>query len=183
MARDRKRAKRRARAQAQGGSRARAERPAPGADASGADAGGDAEPATPAADRDDTLAAPSPLEHSSADIDLVEAELEGGAGGHEPPSDGAAAAETAEEAFERTPEGERMVAARKAEEPALRRRRGAPRVIEFLRASWRELQRVQWPDRRAVAQATAVVIVFVVVAGAFLGLMDFVSSKLVDAIL
>ncbi|MFN8175705.1 MAG: preprotein translocase subunit SecE [Solirubrobacteraceae bacterium] len=179
MARDRKRAKRRARAQAQGGSRARAERPAPGADASGADA----EPATPAADRDDTLAAPSPLEHSSADIDLVEAELEGGAGGHEPPSDGAAAAETAEEAFERTPEGERMVAARKAEEPALRRRRGAPRVIEFLRASWRELQRVQWPDRRAVAQATAVVIVFVVVAGAFLGLMDFVSSKLVDAIL
>ncbi len=166
MARDRKRAKqRRARAQAQGGGRPRAETPR------GAD------------DGDDGLAAPSPLEHSSADVDLVEAELEAGAGGSEPRADGAVAAEAAEEAFEHTPEGEHAVARRKAEEPALRRRRGGPRVVEFLRASWRELQRVQWPDRRQVAQATGVVIVFVVVAGAFLGLMDFVSSKLVDAIL
>lgn len=166
MARDRKRAKRRARAQAQGGPRARAER----------------QP-SPEPDENDAPSAPSPLEHSSADVDLVEAELERGAGGHEAPAGGAESAESAEEAFEETPEGAQAVAERRAEEPALRRRKGGPRVIEFLRASWRELQRVQWPDRRAVAQATAVVIVFVVVAGAFLGLMDFVSSKLVDAIL
>ena len=39
------------------------------------------------------------------------------------------------------------------------------RFTAFLRASWAELQRVQWPDRRQVAQATAVVLGFVVVAG------------------
>jgi len=56
------------------------------------------------------------------------------------------------------------------------------RFANFLRGSWRELQRVQWPDRQQVAQATAVVIGFVIVAGAFLGLMDFVASRLVDLI-
>ena len=55
------------------------------------------------------------------------------------------------------------------------RRRAPPsttgnRAIGFLRASWAELQRVQWPDRRQVGQATAVVLGFVVVAGAYLGL-------------
>ena len=38
---------------------------------------------------------------------------------------------------------------------------GGTRFIDFLRASWAELQRVQWPDRRQVAQATAVVLGFV----------------------
>src|SRR3954447_8055828 len=57
------------------------------------------------------------------------------------------------------------------------------RVFAFLRACWAELQRVQWPDRRAVAQATAVVLGFVVIAGSFLGLMDFVWSKVITALL
>jgi preprotein translocase SecE subunit len=57
------------------------------------------------------------------------------------------------------------------------------RVINFLRGSWRELQRVQWPDRRQVGQATAVVIGFVIVAGAFLGLADYVAGKIVDFII
>ena len=57
------------------------------------------------------------------------------------------------------------------------------RLIGFLQGSWRELQRVQWPDRRQVVQATGVVIGFVIVAGAFLGLADLVSSKLVTFIL
>ena len=43
------------------------------------------------------------------------------------------------------------------------------RLVHFLQGSWRELQRVQWPDRRQVIQATSVVIGFVIVAGAFLG--------------
>jgi preprotein translocase subunit SecE len=63
------------------------------------------------------------------------------------------------------------------------RRREGNRVTNFLRGSWRELQRVQWPDRRAVAQATAVVVGFVVVAGAFLGLMDLLAGKIVDLII
>jgi preprotein translocase subunit SecE len=57
------------------------------------------------------------------------------------------------------------------------------RLANFLRGSWRELQRVQWPDRRQVFQATGVVIGFVIVAGVFLGLADFVASKLVNLIL
>jgi preprotein translocase SecE subunit len=61
--------------------------------------------------------------------------------------------------------------------------RGGNRVIGFLRASWAELQRVQWPDRRQVTQATAVVLGFVVVAGAYLGAADFVANEIVEFIL
>jgi preprotein translocase subunit SecE len=61
--------------------------------------------------------------------------------------------------------------------------RGENRVVGFLRASWAELQRVQWPDRRQVTQATAVVLGFVAVAGAYLGLADFVAKEIVEFIL
>lgn len=57
------------------------------------------------------------------------------------------------------------------------------RLMTFLRGSWRELQRVQWPDRRQVGQATAVTIGFVIVAGAFLGAADFVAGKIVEFII
>jgi preprotein translocase SecE subunit len=57
------------------------------------------------------------------------------------------------------------------------------RLTTFLRGSWRELQRVQWPDRRQVGQATAVVVGFVIVAGAYLGLADYVAGKIVDFII
>ena len=52
-----------------------------------------------------------------------------------------------------------------------------------LRASWAELQRVQWPDRRQVGQATAVVLGFVVVAGIYLGLADALADQIVDWII
>jgi preprotein translocase SecE subunit len=57
------------------------------------------------------------------------------------------------------------------------------RVANFVRACWAELQRVDWPDRRQVGQATAVVLGFVVVAGAFLGAADVVAQRIVDFIL
>ena len=57
------------------------------------------------------------------------------------------------------------------------------RLIGFLQGSWRELQRVQWPDRRQVMQATGVVLGFVVVAGIFLGISDLVASKLMNLVL
>jgi preprotein translocase SecE subunit len=66
--------------------------------------------------------------------------------------------------------------------PAARPRVGS-RLITFVQGSWRELQRVQWPDRRQVMQATGVVIGFVVVAGAYLGLADALAGKIVDFIL
>jgi preprotein translocase SecE subunit len=61
--------------------------------------------------------------------------------------------------------------------------RGGNRVIGFLRASWAELQRVQWPDRRQVTQATAVVLGFVAIAGLYLGAADFVAKEVVEFIL
>ena len=66
-------------------------------------------------------------------------------------------------------------------EPRSRRSGGGP--IAFARGSWRELQRVQWPDQRQVMQATGVVIGFVIVAGAYLALADFVANKIVHFIL
>jgi preprotein translocase SecE subunit len=57
------------------------------------------------------------------------------------------------------------------------------RLTNFLRGSWRELQRVQWPDRRQVMQATGVVLGFVIVAGVYLGVADYISQKVVHFIL
>jgi preprotein translocase subunit SecE len=60
---------------------------------------------------------------------------------------------------------------------------GGNRFINFLRASWAELQRVQWPDRRQVAQATGVVLGFVIIAGLYLGLADWVAQRVVNFVL
>jgi preprotein translocase SecE subunit len=62
------------------------------------------------------------------------------------------------------------------------RGRSGNRLLTFLEGSWRELQRVQWPDRRQVMQATGVVIGFVIVAGVFLGAADWVATHLVNFI-
>ncbi len=65
----------------------------------------------------------------------------------------------------------------------------APRVglfsqlTGFMQGSWRELQRVQWPDRRQVFQATGVVLGFVIVAGAFLAVASLAAQKVVSLIL
>jgi preprotein translocase subunit SecE len=57
------------------------------------------------------------------------------------------------------------------------------RLLNFLAGSWRELQRVQWPDRRQVVQATGVVIGFVIVAGVFLGVADWAATKITNLVL
>jgi len=57
------------------------------------------------------------------------------------------------------------------------------RTADFLRASWNELKRVQWPDRRQVGQGTAVTIGFVVVAGLYLGALDAIWNPIIQAIL
>jgi preprotein translocase subunit SecE len=148
---------------------------------------------------EELLEAPEPLEHASAEVDLAEAQL--AAGRPEPDDDeeplseeelteaaeeqataagggdfrGAGGSEVYEDEEEPLPAG-RAPARRPREVPG-------NRVVAFLQGSWRELQRVQWPDRRQVAQATGVVIVFVIIAGLFLGLVDALSQKIVDAIL
>jgi preprotein translocase SecE subunit len=57
------------------------------------------------------------------------------------------------------------------------------RIGAFLAGCIEELRRVQWPDRPAVFQATAVVLGFVLVAGGYLGLMDAIWQPLINAIL
>jgi preprotein translocase subunit SecE len=62
-----------------------------------------------------------------------------------------------------------------------RRKRG--RLFTFLGHCIDELRRVQWPNRRQVGQATAVVLGFVVIAGGYLGLLDALWQPLIEAIL
>src|SRR5215210_1095663 len=165
MARDRQRAKQRRRRQGSGpaaraASRTQDARDIGLDDASVDDAGlGDGTPA------------PDPLEHASADVDqarLAEA-------GATPPEVG----DEDEAGDDLVPAGPHD-AAEHADRPE-RRQRG--RVITFLRHCADELRRVQWPNRRQVGQATAVVLGFVVLAGGYLGLLDALWKPIIDAIL
>src|SRR4051812_16000486 len=62
-------------------------------------------------------------------------------------------------------------------------KKGRSRVVQFLMASWAELQRVQWPNRQALTTLTGVVLGFVLIAGGYLGLLDAIVSKIITAIL
>ena len=126
--------------------------------------------ATARANRRDENA--DPLGHATPDVELAEAQL--AAGRAEADEDGGAQA---------GPEPEDTGTELSTAPSAAPAPRGGSRLIQFLQGSWRELQRVQWPDRRQVMQATGVVIGFVIVAGVFLGLADFVAGKVVNLIL
>ena len=66
---------------------------------------------------------------------------------------------------------------------AVERAKDRPRFIQFLIACWAELQRVQWPNRQALTTLTGVVLGFVIIAGTYLGILDAVFSRLIQAIL
>jgi preprotein translocase subunit SecE len=70
---------------------------------------------------------------------------------------------------------------REGHDRAEHRERG--RLLEFLKAVWAELQRVQWPDRKQLTQLTGVVLFFVLIVGVYLGALDAIFSKLIQAIL
>lgn len=57
------------------------------------------------------------------------------------------------------------------------------RLVAFLIAVWAELQRVQWPNRKQLTQMTGVVLAFCLIAGGYLGLLDAIFSRLIQAIL
>jgi preprotein translocase SecE subunit len=148
----------------------------------------------------DTVPAPDPLKNASADADqarMAEAGLGRGPAGDEIDLDEDDV--FADDDFERAPDeletpsglvdgggrggrgGAGDLTAREDAEPAPHRERG--KVLTFLRACIDELRRVQWPDRKHVFQATAVVLGFVLVAGGWLGLMDAIWQPLINAIL
>jgi preprotein translocase subunit SecE len=127
--------------------------------------------------------APDPLDHASADVD--EARL--AEGGAVPPPVGDEdlgaeifADELRPDRAEDAVEGD-AVSRHEIERGGPRRKRG--RFITFLGHCVDELRRVQWPNRRQVGQATAVVLGFVVIAGGYLGLLDALWQPLIEAIL
>jgi preprotein translocase subunit SecE len=138
---------------------------------------------------------PGALDHASADVDEFDAALVRGAGGTPAENELAEQAFGAEDELQDTAGGPPSRGGAGGaggsggsgggggEQPSGAPIRGGNKAIGFIRASWAELQRVQWPDRRQVTQATAVVIGFVAIAGAYLGLADFVAKEIVEFIL
>ncbi|MGC1851454.1 MAG: preprotein translocase subunit SecE, partial [Solirubrobacterales bacterium] len=76
---------------------------------------------------------------------------------------------------------EREQLAKRQKQAQVERQRGG--VIGFLVSCWAELRKVQWPDRETLVQATAVTIIFVAVAAAYLGALDSAFSFLIKQIL
>jgi preprotein translocase SecE subunit len=123
---------------------------------------------------------PGSLDHASGEVEEAEAAIVAGAAGI--PND---SVELADDFDAGAVEDERLGkgAGDLAPSAAAPPRRGGPRLLQFLRACVAELKRVDWPNRNQVGQGTTVVLGFVVVAGAFLGLADVVAQKIVDFIL
>lgn len=57
------------------------------------------------------------------------------------------------------------------------------KTVDFLTEVKVELKKVTWPTRKQVTGTTIVVIIFVFVVAAFLGLFDFGLAKLVQVVL
>ena len=160
MARNRKRAKER-----------RARRPQDGSASPGLATAPDAVGSAP------DNGAPDPIAHATPDVELVDAQLAMG----RPGSVEADAEDEAE--FEAEAEAQALSAEPRAEAPAEGRVSMLARLVGFLQGSWRELQRVQWPDRRQVVQATSMVIGFVIIAGVFLWVADLLAGHVVTFII
>jgi preprotein translocase subunit SecE len=127
---------------------------------------------------------PGELDHVSGVEEEFDAGIVSGAEG-DAADDGLGAdvdeAEIERQAIEAAPS--RREGAVAAREPGGVTTHGGNRFVNFLRASWAELQRVQWPDRRQVAQATGVVLGFVIIAGLYLGLADWLAQRVVNFVI
>jgi preprotein translocase SecE subunit len=82
---------------------------------------------------------------------------------------------------ERKQAAKESVERRRPREEPVERERG--RVMGFLASCVAELRRVQWPNRETLIQATAVTIVFIAVAAAYLGVLDGAFNWLVQRVL
>lgn len=71
--------------------------------------------------------------------------------------------------------------AKRQKQAKTERKRGG--VIAFLSSCVAELKRVQWPDRDTLIQATAVTVVFVIVAAVYLGVLDLAFNWLMQRII
>jgi preprotein translocase SecE subunit len=136
-----------------------------------------------------------PVSGDIAEIEAVEAGMAAGAAeadletpdaSRSPRSQRRAEARQAKEAEKRKRAEQKrqeseQLARRQKQAQAEKRQRGG--VIGFLVSCWAELRKVQWPDRETLVQATAVTVIFVAVAGAYLGALDSAFSFLIKQIL
>src|SRR3954451_20453697 len=134
-----------------------------------------------------------PVSGDVAEVEAVEAGIAAGASEQQletpdapkPRSARRAEAKAAKQAEKRRREDqkrrEREQLAKKQRQATVQRQRGG--VIGFLLSCWAELKKVQWPDRDTLVQATAVTIIFVTVAAAYLGALDAAFNYLVKQIL
>jgi preprotein translocase SecE subunit len=74
-----------------------------------------------------------------------------------------------------------QVERRAAREPVQQRERGA--IMSFFASVVAELRKVQWPDRDTLVQASAVTLLFVAIAAAYLGVLDAIFSRLIDLLI
>jgi preprotein translocase subunit SecE len=135
-----------------------------------------------------------PVSGEVAEVEAVEAGIAAGAPESsletpDAPKSGRAArraeAKAAKEAEKRKKDEqkrrEREQLAKKQKQAQADRQRGG--VLGFFASCWAELKKVQWPDRDTLVQATAVTIIFVTVAAAYLGALDALFNLLIKQIL
>jgi preprotein translocase subunit SecE len=134
-----------------------------------------------------------PVSGEVAEVEAVEAGIAAGApeGQLETPdapksrsvrrAEAKAEKETEKRKREQQKRQEREQLAKKQKQASAERQRGG--VIGFLVSCWAELKKVQWPDRETLIQATAVTILFVAVAAAYLGALDALFNFLIKQIL
>jgi len=78
---------------------------------------------------------------------------------------------------------ERAKAQAERRTPVVRQEKEHGAVITFFGSVRKELAKVQWPDRDTLVQASAVTLLFVAVAAAYLGVLDAIFSRLVDLLI
>lgn len=134
-----------------------------------------------------------PVSGEVAEVEAVEAGIAAGApeGKLETPdapksrsvrrAEARAEKETEKRKREQQKRQEREQLAKKQKQASAERQRGG--VIGFLVSCWAELKKVQWPDRETLIQATAVTVLFVAVAAAYLGALDAFFNFLIKQIL
>jgi preprotein translocase SecE subunit len=128
--------------------------------------------------------APDPLAHATPDAELAEAQIAFGGAGQDEIDTPEEEAELEQLATGKNGTGGSAGAVARPAATAAAQRASAPaRLTAFLQGSWAELQRVQWPDRRQVMQATGVVVGFVIVAGVFLAVADWAAGHIMTWIL
>jgi preprotein translocase SecE subunit len=119
----------------------------------------------------------------------VEAELAIEHGAEETPEDALEAPAPAKR-DRREERRQRKEAERRAKEQAERRapkeeveeRERGP-IMRFFASVVAELRKVQWPDRDTLVQASAVTLLFVAIAAAYLGVLDAIFSRLIELLI